>query len=228
MKKSIINNYKCNECFNNNLKHPKNLFRFKSNSIDEIAESYLENDFLKWYKDHVKNKKNFEKWELFTNLLYEKENYPLIYLEGKKHGFDGIYVDDNFNIFFLEAKNQDKTFKKLIKESEKTINKCNPNRTHELKNSINILKNTENSKGVYFPFIINKKRVEISKEQKLNIKKSLEILDNTLKNLAENISLNIPNNIMVHSLCNYNKKEECPKNDINYLEILFASINNEK
>lgn len=98
--------------------------------------------------DDNKKKIKGDLFEIFANShCFEKGHLSLISTYCKKNGYDGIYLNENNDIYFMESKYHISKFNVSIKDADKTISKKYKSRRHEIDNSRNALKDAKtNSK----------------------------------------------------------------------------------
>lgn len=98
--------------------------------------------------DDNKKKIKGDLFEIFANShCFEKGHVSLISTYCKKNGYDGIYLNENNDIYFMESKYHISKFNVSIKDADKTISKKYKSRRHEIDNSRNALKDAKtNSK----------------------------------------------------------------------------------
>ncbi|MGL5438344.1 MAG: hypothetical protein ACRDA7_01265 [Metamycoplasmataceae bacterium] len=93
-------------------------------------------------------------FEIFANYdCFLKDNIPLITSLIKKSGYDGIFLDKNNRIFFLEAKyHRNSRFNKIIQSCNTTLDKITSNRFTELndtKRNLNNINNNNQQEYIY-------------------------------------------------------------------------------
>ena len=132
-----------------------------------------------------------EFFELFANYnCFKNGHTSLISTKGKRHGYDGIYLDNDSNIYFMEAKYHDNTFNNIFSKEEKTIQEKMSSRTHEIENAQTTLIDAKtNIKNNTFKF--NRKSSLSEGKNKIfeikinkNYENSMEKLDKYLESIS--------------------------------------------
>ena len=109
--------------------------------------------------------------EVSGNIYFKNNGYKeLICTVGNKHGFDGILIDNNNKLHFLESKLNNKSLSAAISSAEKTMNNYNKS-------------------DVRYPQLVNSKSALVKYGALSN---ELDIIDAILERQETKISLNIP------------------------------------
>ena len=122
-----------------------NIATIIATSLDNLFHNYIKNNELllsefNGYKD------DWEKFEFFSIIFFIQKKYiPLVWSFDKKNGWDAIYIDSKNQLCFMEAKYHSNNLNATIRKANKTIEENNPNRKHEIKNAISLLKTSMNN-----------------------------------------------------------------------------------
>jgi hypothetical protein len=112
-------------------------------SVLEMLQNNIEvyKKILNTTKSKTEEQIKGEFFEIFANNhCFEKNHLPLISTFKKGIGFDGIYLDNNNDIYFMEAKYHSNKFNIIFKKCETTISGNNDSRLSEIDNSRNKIK----------------------------------------------------------------------------------------